>query len=255
MTLLEIKRLTKHFGGLAAVSDLDFSINEGEILGLIGPNGAGKTTVYNMITGVFRPTSGNILYKGEPIMGLKPHIIAKKGIVRTWQQTNLFHEMSTYENMLIANHLHRKTGFWSALFGSPASRRDDREIPKRVMEILEYMGLIDFKDELVKNLPHGHQRALGVVMALSTDPCVLLLDEPVTGMNPEETKIVMDRIKAIRDRGITILLVEHDMQAIMGLSDRIVVMNFGKKIAEGSSQEIQNNDDVISAYLGTELKV
>jgi len=251
MALLEVKGITKHFGGLVAVSDLEFNVYKGEILGLIGPNGAGKTTVFNLLSGVHKPTKGKVVFKGENITGLKPNKVASKGVVRTFQATNLFQEMTALENVLVAHHIRIRTGFCRALFSTPFARRDGKAIEQRGAEILESMGLEHAKDELAKNLPHGHQRALGISMALAADPELLLLDEPVTGMNPEETMTMMKMIKEIRDRGKTLLVVEHDMRAIMGMSDRIIVLNFGRKIAEGLPEEIRKNRDVLEAYLGS----
>jgi branched-chain amino acid transport system ATP-binding protein len=220
-------------------------------LGLIGPNGAGKTTVFNLLSGIHKPTKGKVVFKGENITGLKPNKAASKGIVRTFQATNLFQEMTALENVLVAHHIHIRSGLYGVLFNTAFARRGEKEIQQRAIEILESMGLGSVKDESAKNLPHGHQRALGISMALAADPELLLLDEPVTGMNPEETMSMMKIIERIRDRGKTLLVVEHDMKAIMGISDRLIVLNFGKKIAEGLPEEIKKNRDVIEAYLGS----
>jgi len=252
MALLEVKGLSKYFGGLAAVSDLDFQVSEREILGLIGHNGAGKTTVFNVITGVYKPQWGQVFFRNQEITQKSTHEIARLGLVRTFQATNLFKEMTVWENLIVAHHLHFPTGFFGRLLNLSSARRGQKEAEKRAEEILSFLGLIDVREELAKNLPHGYQRALGVAIALCADPKLLLLDEPVTGMNPEETAEMMDRIRAIRDRGLTLVIIEHDMRAIMGLSDRIVAMGFGRKIAEGLPEEIQRNQAVIESYLGVE---
>ena len=250
MALLEIRGLAKNFGGLLAVNNLDFDVYSGEILGLIGPNGAGKTTVFNLITGFFPPSKGKIIFKGEDITGFKSHVIARKGIVRTFQLTTLFESRTVLENMLVALHLESKSGFWTAIFNASTTREREKELLGKAMEILDFMRLSTLRDEVASNLPHGHQRSLGIAMTMAASPELLLLDEPVTGMNPEETSVMMDLINKIRERGVTILLVEHDMKAVMGLCERITVLNFGQRIAEGSPDEVKENRDVIEAYLG-----
>jgi len=252
MALLEIRGLTKIFGGLTAVNELDFDVSQGELLGLIGPNGAGKTTLFNLISGVLKPTRGKVLYKGKDITGLKTNKIASLGVVRTFQATSIFPEMTVFDNVVVAHHLQAKAGLMGAIFDSPAARKDKRDIEQKTMSILDYMGLSSFKDELAKNLPHGHHRLLGIALALATNPELLLLDEPITGMNPEEVTAVMGKIESLWEKGITMVVVEHNMKALMELSRRIVVMNFGRKIAEGTPEEIQHNKEVIEAYLGTE---
>jgi branched-chain amino acid transport system ATP-binding protein len=249
MPLLEVDNLTRRFGGLSAVSDLTFSVEEGEIRGLIGPNGAGKTTTFNVITGYYRPTAGRIGYRGEAISGLSTNQIARRGLVRTFQSTTLFQEFSIFKNVLVGCHLHVRVDFLGAILGS--GRAIERDAESRAMEILEFMGLSDRREELASNLPHGLQRALGVAVALAAGPKLLLLDEPFTGMNPEETRHMMELVRRVRDRGVTLLLVEHDMQAVMGLCDRITVLNFGRLLAEGSPEEIRADPNVIEAYLGT----
>jgi len=251
MALLELKGVTKYFGGLAAVSDFDMDVNEGEIRALIGPNGAGKTTMYNLITGFYPLTEGQVTFDGEVIAGLKPHQIAKRGLVRTFQAANiLFVDHTVLQGMMVARHLHVGLGSVRMFLGSAKGREKENE--KRCLEILEFFGLDSFKDELTVNLPHGHQRALGVALAMAAEPRLLCLDEPVTGMNPTETEHFMGLIKKMRDRGVTILLVEHDMKVVMGISDQITVLDFGRKIAEGTSKEIAHDPRVIEAYLGTE---
>jgi len=250
MGILEVKGLSKYFGGLAAISDLDLTINEGEIRGVIGPNGAGKTTLYNVISGVYRPTKGSIIYEGKDISGLPPSRIAEMGIVRTFQRTALFMDFSVLANVTVARHLHAKEGVFEAISGT--GHRKEKEHREKALEIVEFMELGHLKDELAWNLPHGHQRSLGVAIALAAEPKLLMLDEPVTGMNPTEKQHMLALIRKIRDQGITVLLVEHDMRTVMGLCTYISVLDFGKKLAEGLPTEIQANKSVIEAYLGTE---
>jgi len=253
MELLEIKELSKDFGGLRAIDHLNLEVREGEILSLIGPNGAGKTTLFNVITGYYKPTSGRVIFKGEDITGRKPNEIARRGLVRTFQATTLFKENTVLENMIIGFHLGRNAGFLGELFKSTGQRYEEREIKKQALEILDFMMLKIFSNELAKNLPYGYQRALGVSIALATNPGLLLLDEPVTGMNAEETVSMMNHLRRIHDeKKITMIVVEHDMMAVMGLSDRITVLNYGKKIAEGPPAEIRETKAVIEAYLGVE---
>ena len=232
---------------------ISFEVNQGEIVGFLGPNGAGKTTLYNLITGVFRPTGGKVIFNGEDITGLSTHRIASKGLVRTFQTTNLFHEMTALQNVLLAHHLFRKSGDIAQFFATPGFQGEDRRVKKRAMEILDYLGLGAHKDELAKNLPHGNQKVLGMALAMAVSPKLMLLDEPMTGMDETETTAMMNLIKRVRDEmGMTIVVVEHDMKVIMGLSEHIIVLNFGKKIAEGPPREVTRNRAVIEAYLGTE---
>ena len=252
MALLEVRRITKYFGGLAALKEVEFEVHKGELLGIIGPNGAGKTTLYNIVTGFYKPTSGSIIFRGENIVGQRMDKITGKGIVRTWQTTVLFENMSALENVIAGHHLSRKAGFWKSVFFP--SRHEEKEIAKRSIDILEFLGLVSVRNQLARSLPHGYKRALGVAIALAARPDILLLDEPVTGMNPEETATMMKILERIRDRGVTLGIIEHDVRAVMSTCDRIVVLNFGQKIAEGVPQEIQRNKDVIQAYLGAEKR-
>ena len=249
MSLLEVNELSRHFGGLAAVNGLTFSVEEGEIHGLIGPNGAGKTTTFNVISGFYKPTAGAVVFGGRNISGLRPSRIASRGVVRTFQATTLFHELTVFENVLIGCHMRSSVGPFSALFGT--SRRAERASETRAAEILEFMGLGERRDDETVNLPHGHQRALGIAVALAAEPKLILLDEPFTGMNPEETRRMMVLVERVRSEGVTILLVEHDMQAVMGLCDQITVLSFGELLAEGTPGEIRSDPAVIEAYLGT----
>lgn len=250
MALLELRGVTKRFGGLVAVDNVDLDIEEGEIRGIIGPNGAGKTTLYNLITGNYPVTEGRIKYNGEDITGLSPHEIASRGLVRTFQHTALFNEFTILKNVSVACHLHAKVNLSGVVLRTPATQQTQRQAEEKALEILEFLGLAGLKDELAVNLPHGHQRSLGVAIGLAAEPKMLLLDEPVTGMNPTEKQDMVGLIRKVRERGITIMLVEHDMRTVMGICEKISVLNFGKKIAEGSPEEIMHNQQVIEAYLG-----
>ena len=248
MTTLEVRNLTRRFGGLFAVSDLSFSVEEGEIRGLIGPNGAGKTTTFNVISGFYPPNGGRVLFLGGDISGMSTSAIAARGLVRTFQATTLFQELTVLENVLVGCHLQARTDPLRALLG--ADRQREAEARDKAIEILEFFGIGERRDDPGMSLPHGLQRALGVAVAFAADPKLLLLDEPFTGMNPEETRRMMDIVRNVRDRGITILLVEHDMQAVMGLCDRITVLNFGRLLTEGTPEEVRRHPEVIEAYLG-----
>jgi len=250
--LLEAKNLTKQFGGLLAVNRLDFSINQGEIIGLIGPNGAGKTTVFNMMTGTFRPTRGEVIFRGEKIGRLKPNRIAQLGVVRSFQLTNLFGDMTVIQNVILGSHQKSGIGLWGSLWSTKVTRRKEIESEREAVRTLEFMGLVEHQRMLAKNLTHGQQRRLEVAVALAAKPEILLLDEPLQGMNHEEVKDMLNRIAEIRRGGKTILLVEHNMRAVTSICDRVIVLNFGEKIDEGSPQKVMQNPEVIEAYLGVE---
>lgn len=250
--ILEVDQLTLKFGGLTALDDVSFHINEGEILGLIGPNGAGKTTCFNAITGVYKPTSGAIRFNGESLAGKKRFEITQSGIARTFQNIRLFPTMTALENVLVGADAQHSTGIFSALFRLPKHRREEAEGHDRAMELLRFMGLGKQADELAANLSYGDQRRLEIARAMATRPKLICLDEPAAGFNPQEKRVLMDLIRKVRDQGFTVLLIEHDMRLVMGVTDRIVVLEFGKKIAEGAPAEIRDNPAVIAAYLGVE---
>ncbi|MDR3211501.1 MAG: ABC transporter ATP-binding protein [Planctomycetota bacterium] len=252
MAIMEIHNLSKRFGGLAAVNDVSFEVKEGEILSVIGPNGAGKSTLFKLISSFLPASAGKVLFQGEDITSQKPHIVARKGVVRTFQETTIFREMTVTDNVVVAHHLHSHTSLLGFFFGTRTARQDEKEFRERAGDILDFLGLGAVKNEVAKNLPHGHLRALGVAMGMAANPKILLLDEPFAGMNAQETDEALGMVRGIRERGVTVLLVEHDMSAVMKISDRIVVLNFGKMIAEGDPEAIRSNEDVIEAYLGRE---
>ena len=248
---LEIKSLTKRFGGLIAINDLDLVVNEGEITGLIGPNGAGKSTVFNLITGFLNPTYGVIRFEGRDITKVKPHKVAKLGIGRTFQLNPLFGEFTVLKNIIASFYLHPKTSLWDTFFHSRTYRRNEAQILDQSMEILRLLGLEKVKEELAKNLPQGYRKMLGIARALATKPKLLLLDEPVGGMNGDEIDFTLGVIEKTRKEGITILLVEHNMK-VMDIVDRVTVINFGQKIAEGTIEEVREDKQVMEAYFGVE---
>jgi len=251
LSFFSVKNLSKNFGGLIANDSIDLEVEKGEIRGVIGPNGAGKTTFFNVVSGFYTPTSGTVEFKGQVISGLPSSKIAKLGAVRTFQRAALFPEFTVLENVVIARHINANASLMNAIFGH--KNHAEAGNVERSIEIIEFLGLKDEQDNLALNLSHGHQRVLGVAMALATEPELLMLDEPVAGMNSGEKAIMVGLIQKIRDIwDITVLLVEHDMRTVMSLCDKITVLDFGQKLAEGTPDEIINNDEVIEAYLGAD---
>ena len=253
-TALSIEHIAVHFGGLVAVSDMTFAVDEGEVVGLIGPNGAGKTTAFNVITGFLRPTRGEIRYRGRSLNGLRPHEVAEAGLVRTFQKTSVFAANTVFDNILIGLHRRGRATAWQTLLGLPGVRAEEQRLRHEARALLDFVGIAERAGELGGALPYGEQRLLEVAIALAAKPSMLLLDEPVSGMNSSETSSFMRLLEQIRTRDITVLLVEHDMRMVMGVSDRVVVLNQGKIIAEGSPGEIQGNPEVIRAYLGAGVR-
>ncbi|MFC4803790.1 ABC transporter ATP-binding protein [Filifactor villosus] len=250
-SVLSLKNVTKRFGGLTAVDTVNFEIQQGEIYGLIGPNGAGKTTIFNLITGVYDITEGEIKFHDKVLNGKKPFQIAELGVTRTFQNIRLFKKLTTYDNVLTACHRSANYGFFDTLVRNKKFRAQEKELREKTRSLLELMGLWEYRDMVSSNLPYGLQRKLEIARALALDPALLLLDEPAAGMNPEETISLMELIREIRDRfNLTVLVIEHHMDLIMGVCDRIYVLNFGKPLAEGTPEQIQNDPHVVEAYLG-----
>ena len=248
MALLEIKNISKHFGGLSALNNVSFAVEQGEIRGLIGPNGAGKSTMFKNIAGFYQPSEGEIIFSGQNINGLKPHAIASLGIVRTFQETTLFQELTVFENTLVGCHLQAKSNIFSAALG--LDKQKQSRAGKKALEVMEFMGLVERKDQLASELPLGSQRSLAIAIALVSGPKLMLMDEPFAGMNSEETRHMMELTNKVNESGVTIVLVEHDMKAVMGLCEYITVLNFGNLLTEGTPEEIRHNEEVIKAYLG-----
>lgn len=252
MSYLELKKVTKLFGKLAALEDIDLQVEKGEIMGIVGPNGSGKTTLINIISGYYRPTRGTIVFDGRKISGRRPDQIAARGIARTFQSNVLFEGASVLESVMVSSYLQYRTRSWHAFFETRAYKDEHEAVVGRVLELLRMLDLFNDTFMPAEGLSHGYQRMLGIAIAMAANPRVLLLDEPTTGMNHEEAMFVVENIQKISEQGVTVILIEHNMKVLLNLASRVVILNFGNKIAEGKPEEVMNNQEVIDAYLGTE---